>query len=148
MAEKVYMTIADIIQQLAYKKDGDKLVPNKKALEIAREILGSVIIEDKVLVMTTLIKYDFTFDRLANFYKQCCNKNQTLFNQTINVLNSGLYTKEEIDSNMQLPMALPLLDESVGSYVRPYGDLWQGYCEAQHKSFIKKVADRVKKKED
>ncbi len=148
MEGKIYMTHAQLIQQLGYKANGSKLVPNKKALGIIEEIMGSLVITDIPLVIEILRKYDFRTDRLVKFYTQTCNNDEILFNQTINILNSKLYTKEEIDKNMELPIALPLLDESAGSYVNPRGDLWQGYCEAQHESFIKKVADRVKKKED
>jgi len=151
MEGKICMTIAEIIEQLAYKKKDNKLVPSKKALAIAKEIIISPFIANEsemLTVMAMLIKYDFRHDRLTKFYTQCCANDRILFNQTIKILNSGFYTKEEIDKNMELPMSLQLIDESVGSFVNPNGDLWQDYCEAQHKSFIKKVSDRVIKKED
>ena len=93
--------------------------------------------------------------RICFLYNDCCGRDLDKFNRTLDALDSGIYTREEIDANFADFPIIPFLDDSIelagidSSYkdFGPNDDSWYDYLCANRERVLPKFLKKVKRKE-
>lgn len=93
--------------------------------------------------------------RICFLYNDCCGRDLDKFNRTLDALDSGIYTREEIDANFADFPIIPFLDDSIelagidSSYkdFGPNDDGWYDYLCANRERVLPKLLKKVKRKE-
>lgn len=86
-------------------------------------------------------------------YNDCCGRNLDKFNRTLEALDSGVYTKEEIEINFSSFPIIPFLDDSVkmmgiNSDYKDFGpndDGWYDYLRVNRELVLPKILKKGKK---
>ena len=85
--------------------------------------------------------------KLYMLNSDCCKKDPAKFKSTLNMLRNDVFTYEEIHENLDLPYAIPFLDDNIViDGVPPYGaefgpgdPQWEEYCAETKESFNKRM---------
>lgn len=91
--------------------------------------------------------------KLYMLNSDCCKKDPAKFKSTINMLRNGVFSIEEIHENLDLPYAIPFLDDNIIiDGVPPYGadfgpgyPQWEEYCAQTRESFDKRMDEACEK---
>ena len=81
--------------------------------------------------------------KLYMLNNDCCGRDPAKFSRTLMMLRSGVFTREQINANLERCYALPFIDDSIEmDGVPPYGEefgsdhpKWDEWCKAQRESF-------------
>ena len=73
----------------------------------------------------------------------CCKRNQKKLIRTLKMIMTGVFTQEQIHTNLERCYALPFIDDSIKmDGVPPYDEnfgpkhpMWEKWCKAQKESF-------------
>ena len=85
--------------------------------------------------------------KLYMLHNDCCGRNNEKFNRTLMMLGCGIFTEEQIQSNLELVRAIPFIDDSIViDGVPPYGvdfgptdEKWDDFCRKNEEAFTKKL---------
>lgn len=85
--------------------------------------------------------------KLYMLNNDCCERNNYKFSRTLMMLRCGVFSKEEIQNNLDLPYAMPFIDDSIViDGVPPYGkdfgpgdEKWDEFCQKNKEAFIQKL---------
>lgn len=85
--------------------------------------------------------------KLYMLHNDCCERNTDKFNRTLMMLRNGVYSQDQIQSNLNLIRAIPFIDDNIViEGVPPYGEdfgpgdeKWKEFCEKNKEAFTKKL---------
>ena len=97
---------------------------------------------------------DIRGSKLYMLYNDCCGRNIAVFNRTLKMLRAGIFTMEQIHSNLELIRAIPFIDdtiiiEGVPSYEETFGpgnEKWEEYCRKNKESFEARLSEALSMK--
>ena len=90
---------------------------------------------------------DIRGSKLYMLHNDCCKRNNDKFNRTLTMLRCGVFSQEQIHANLDLPYAIPFIDDSIIiDGIPPYGkdfgpgdEKWEEFCAAHKEAFTKKL---------
>ncbi len=90
---------------------------------------------------------DIRGSKLYMLYNDCCNKNNEKFKRTLMMLRCGIFSKEQIQANLNLPYAMPFIDDSIviegvppyGQNFGPVNEKWKEFCTKNRDAFNQKL---------
>ena len=90
---------------------------------------------------------DIRGSKLYMLHNDCCGRNNDKFNRTLMMLRCGVFSEEQIQSNLDLVRAMPFIDDSIViEGVPPYGkdfgptdEKWDEFCSINKEAFTKKL---------
>ena len=91
--------------------------------------------------------------KLYMLNNDCCGRNIDKFKRTLMMLRCGVFTDEEIHTNLELGRAIPFIDDSIAidgvpSYNEEFGpgdEKWEEFCKLNKEAFTKKLAAALEK---
>lgn len=125
---------------------------------LAEDSPGAIAVLIKVLSrplgiqnISILYHFNITGDKIYLLWNDCCERNFDKFDRTLLLLQSGVYTEEEIHRNLQLEYAVPFLDDSlVIDGIPNYGDdfskehrMWDTYVTKQYDFVKPKIMEAI-----
>ena len=99
-------------------------------------------------------QYEIRGARLCRLYNECCNNNTSKFKRTILLFKIGVYSKEDIISNLDLSTPIPFIDDNIKIFGAPSYDeqpdytdpAFDAFCQENQTNFLNKLKDELKKK--
>lgn len=90
---------------------------------------------------------DIRGSKLYMLHNDCCGRNKDKLKRTLTMFRYGVYSQEEIQSNLDLVMAMPFIDDSIViEGVPPYGKdfgpgykKWDEFCQKNKDVFVQKL---------
>ena len=90
---------------------------------------------------------DIRGSKLYMLHNDCCGGNNDKFNRTLMMLRCGIFSEEQIQSNLDLVRAMPFIDDSIViEGVPPYGkdfgptdEKWDEYIQANRNIVVPKI---------
>ena len=90
---------------------------------------------------------DIRGEKIFKLLLKCCHDNSDKFNRTLMMLRCGIFSEEQIQSNLDLVRAMPFIDDSIViEGVPPYGEdfgptdeKWDEFCSKNKEAFTKKL---------
>lgn len=130
------MSIIDIVLVMSEGNPG--------AMQIVIEMLNDPRGLLDILLCDSL---DIRGSKLYGLKNDCCKKNNDKFNRTLMMLRCGIFSDEEIQSNLNLPYSIPFIDDDIEiEGIPPYGkdfgprdEKWAEFCQKNRESFIQKL---------
>ncbi len=85
--------------------------------------------------------------KLYMLHNDCCGRNNDKFKRTLSMFRNGVFSEEDIQSNLNLVRAIPFIDDSieienVPNYDEEFGptdENWDEYCEKNKTAFAEKM---------
>ena len=85
--------------------------------------------------------------RLYMLHNDCCRRNNEKFKRTLTMIKRGIFSEEEINACLDLPYALPFIDDTITiDGVPPYGEAfdeshpkWKEFCQKNREAFLEKL---------
>ena len=121
---------------------------NPGALMVVMEML-----EDPSLTLDLLLcdSYGIRGSQLYMLHNDCCGRDNDKFRRTLMMIRCGIFSREQIKENLDLPRAIPFIDDSIViEGVPPYGEeftidnpKWQEFCDKQKAAFTQKLNKRL-----
>ena len=129
-----------VIDMVATMSEG-----NPEAINIVMSMLNDPSLSRFILLCDSL---GIRGSRLYMFYANCCGRNNEKFKRTLTMIKRGIFTLEEIEECLNLPYALPLIDDSITiDGVPPYGEAfdeshpkWKEFCMKNKAIFLEKLS--------
>ncbi len=95
--------------------------------------------------------YDIRGPRLWQFYSDGADKNYDKFSRTIFLMRMGVFTEEEVNTNLDMICAIPFINddiiiEGVPAYGEDFGlghEKWEEYCLKQKESFNERLSEAL-----
>ena len=121
---------------------------NPEVISIVMSMLNDPTLSRYILLCDSL---NIRGSRLYMFHTNCCGHNNEKFKRTLTMVKRGIYTEEEINTCLNLPFALPFIDDTIViDGVPPYGEAfdenhpkWREFCLRNKQAFLEKLT-RVK----
>ena len=114
----------------------------------AIRVLAEMMKNDKgILDILLCDSYDIRGSKLYMLNNDCCGRNKDKFNRTLKMIRLGVFSYKEIQDNLNLPYAIPFIDDNIvidgvpqyGEDFGPNNEKWNEYCDKNRKEFIKKL---------
>lgn len=114
-------------------------------------VLANMMKDDPImgpLRILHLDHYEIRGSKLWMLYKDCCGQDLEKMYRTLDFLRGGAYSQEEIDTNFQMPRALPFLSDTVQDKefisdgedsLGPWSDGWNEYVQANRATIIPRL---------
>ncbi len=111
-------------------------------------ILTKMIDNSRFIINIYLLDYlEISGSQICTLYNCCCGRDNSTFSRTLMMLNSNVFSKEEVKENFEKDEPIPFIDEDVvieGApiYNENYGPSypkWGEYCDKQREAFINKI---------
>lgn len=85
--------------------------------------------------------------KLWQLYSDCSNKNFDKMKKTISLFKLGVFSENDIHSNIGLDYAISFIDDNIdyGEDFGPGDEKWEEYCLEQKESFDKRLKEHIKK---
>lgn len=85
--------------------------------------------------------------RLYMLHNDCCGRNNDKFIRTLKMLSCGVYSQEQIQTNLDLIRAIPFINDSIViDGVPPYGmdfgptdEKWEEFCSKNKEAFTQNL---------
>ena len=86
---------------------------------------------------------------------KCCDDNSDKFNRTLSMFKCGIYSKEEIQANLNLDTPIPFIDDTIaidgvppyresrGQFFGPADEKWKEFCAENKKVFLQKLSTQL-----
>lgn len=134
MAEKINNKM-DIEEMVLVMSEG-----NPGAVMVLVDMLSDFTGMLDILMLDSM---DIRGSRLYKLNNDCCGRDLKKFRRTLMMMRDGVFTQEQIYSNLDRCYALPFIDDSIKiEGVPPYGEdfgpihpVWNEWCKAQEVSF-------------
>jgi hypothetical protein len=118
---------------------------NPGAINVVMTMLSNPDLAPFLLLCDTL---GIRGSRLYMLHNDCCGRNNEKFKRTLTMIKRGVFTEEEINDCLNLPYALPFIDDSIViDGVPPYGEAfdeshpkWREFCEKNRAAFLAKLS--------
>ena len=121
---------------------------NPGALNVVMQML-----EDPSLTLDLLLcdSYGIRGSQLYMLHNDCCGRNNDKFRRTLKMIRCGIFSREQIKENLNLPRAIPFIDDNIViEGVPPYGEefkisdpKWQEFCDKQKAAFTEELNKRL-----
>jgi hypothetical protein len=101
-----------------------------------------------ILLLDTL---EIRGSKIYMLLNDCCGRDFDKLDRTLMMLRAGTFTQEQIHGNLELPYAIPFIDDDVivdgvPAYNKKFGPTdtkWDEYCNAQKIVFVSKLQEQI-----
>ena len=130
------MSVYDVIRVMSEGNPG--------AMKVIMDILQD---STGFLKLLSLDSMDIRGPRLYMLYNDCCDRNMKKFNRTIELLNYGVFSHDEIMANLDLySVALPFIDDELDIEGIPSYDEEFSYSHEKYEEFATMNRKKLLKK--
>ena len=91
--------------------------------------------------------FDIRGSKLYKLHNDCCQRRDDKFDRTLMMIKGGVFSLDEIHSNLDLVKSIPFIDDSIVidgvlAYGEKFGfgdDKWKEFCQKNREVFVKKL---------